>query len=66
MAFPSISQNSTYYLARVTLGEDNMNVFGVPVLHADGDALGHRNLRSHFRTVEMPHTEWPPSIQKAQ
>lgn len=55
-----------YYLAQLTLDEDNLKMFTVSALHADNDALSHRILLSHFRTVVMASTERQPSIQGAK
>lgn len=61
--FNSSTKFGGYYLAQLTLDEDNRDMFTVSALHADSDALSHRILLSHFRTVVMASTERQPSIQ---
>ena len=64
--FNSPTKFRGYYLAQLTLDEDNLDMFTVSALHADSDALSHPILPSYFRTVVMASTERQPSIQGAK
>lgn len=55
MAFPSVNADGAHYTAQLARGEDYLDVFAVLGLHAAGDQLNSRALRSHFRRIVMPH-----------
>lgn len=59
MAFTPINvdanANGGYFSMQLAAGEENLDIFAIFGLHADGGALDLRQLRSHFRTVMMPH-----------
>lgn len=55
MAFSSVNEPGAHFKAQLLLGEDHSDVFAVIAVPADGPILSPRALRSHFRTVVMPH-----------
>lgn len=64
--FNSSTKFGGYYRAQLTLDEVNLDMYTVSALHADSDALSHRILLSHLRTVVMASTKRQPSIQRAK